>query len=182
MGLFSSKEETPRTPSTLNKPFSYSGTQYGGRHYLQNENTEQMLRTYRQEELQRQKQQEDLIYQFQRLSVSRESEENDTSGFQPLLVKVNSILINELLYKDENYISLNSNDIYNLTPLKEDSVEFLEIKNLFRRSNKNQFFKVNSIEKIYNSYLLAQYKLMEKCYRNRYGRTNTKKLFHGTRK
>ncbi|XP_018568944.1 TCDD-inducible poly [ADP-ribose] polymerase-like [Anoplophora glabripennis] len=155
----------------------------------QNENTnlEQMLQTLR-EEMQMPKLQEDLISQFQGLSITNsetnESKDETTEdcSFQPMSIEVNSNLIYEFLHDDENYTCLtSSNNIYILIPLQDNCLEFSAIKNLFTSTIK-RCFKVNNIMKIYNPYLLAQYKLMEKSYKKRYGRTSTRQLFHGTKR
>lgn len=180
MGLFSSKK---KAPSSLNRSYSHSRAQSEINYNAQNENArqvEQMLRIYRQQELQRQRQEQALIYEFQRLSVSTPTPATSNYSFQPISVKVNTTLVYELL-KDENYTNLNNdNSVYSTIPLDNNSWEFSSIKKLFTSTNKN-CFKVDNIQKINNPYLLAQYKLMKKCYEKRYGHTSEKQLFHGTR-
>lgn len=180
MGLFSSKEEVP---SPVNRTYSQSRA-YGENNYsAQNENArqvEQMLRIHRQQELQRQREQAELIYQFQRLSVSKPTVVISVHSFQPIPVKIDPSLVYEFLENQNNTNLNNDNLTYKITSLENNSWEFSSIKRLFTSTNK-KCFSVHSIEKVNNPYLLAQYNLMQIRYKKRYGHTSEQNLFHGTR-
>ncbi|XP_072396687.1 protein mono-ADP-ribosyltransferase PARP12-like [Diabrotica undecimpunctata] len=78
------------------------------------------------------------------------------------------------------YINL-THDVFQLETLREESLEYQRIKSIFFQSNKS-FFKLHSIEKVHNPYLLIQYGLKKYEYTRKGISYSERLLFHGTKK
>uniref|UniRef100_A0A6P7G0H3 Protein mono-ADP-ribosyltransferase PARP11-like n=1 Tax=Diabrotica virgifera virgifera TaxID=50390 RepID=A0A6P7G0H3_DIAVI len=104
----------------------------------------------------------------------------NTNRKTPIPVRKNPeiLSISNTLYNSN--INLTEN-VFQLEILSEDSCEYDRMKSKFFQSNRS-FFKLHSIEKVHNPYLLLQYGLKKSEYDRRGISYKETLLFHGTKK
>ncbi|CAH1115737.1 unnamed protein product [Psylliodes chrysocephalus] len=97
-----------------------------------------------------------------------------------MLTKFLNLLFDERL--STNAVEFhNSNKIYTLSELNEYCLEYRMITNLFTDTNK-RCYRIQKIEKIFNPYLLLQYRMKHLEYVAKKKIMNERNMFHGTLK
>ncbi|CAG9839184.1 unnamed protein product [Diabrotica balteata] len=113
--------------------------------------------------------------------INQRSTINTNRTTYHVLVREDPEIVTQLLNTFSNFYINLTDDVYQLERLREESLEYQRIKSIFFQSNKS-FFKLHSIEKVHNPYLLIQYGLKKYEYTRKRISYRETLLFHGTKK